>query len=493
MYSVERDYEEFERDGSVIHHDISGNQDNPHDDEPSFYSPEPEAVVAQQSSSNSATDDEGPPTPKVEAAIMTSTPRISGGSDSEGHVSLPELSLIDDVDFQSGLASYLTSSSTPPPPPPEKDWLNTDPPKAVKKLDLECVHELLQRDATPDSQTPTSEQEIEEPGTPDSVLHYPVAPYTAERGESPSIPEPVATIKAPGTGLKTRPSATPADIATLAAARRQVSGQMPPPIPDKSPKRLSMSLEPDGQHSEDTQVNKENDETLPSPTWRRQSFKPLDIAETSFGEDISFGLDKEFDRVIESSKVDGDPFHTYAQIPKDTNPDSTFQLFLANLTPRSKKGYIMRQNTKVVVAKRNFSNESGAPVSPTFERRPSSAHSPIRSAGNSPRKSSHERSKSWTTEPWNGKVRRKSIRTASGSKKPLPSGPVPPLPGQESAVSVGLDTVMEDQIMAHSDDFGDDVERGRLFVKVVGVKELDLPLPQSKLSKYVRGKSELMW
>ena len=58
---------------------------------------------------------------------------------------------------------------------------------------------------------------------------------------------------------------------------------------------------------------------------------------------------------------------------------------------------------------------------------------------------------------------------------------MPPLPGQESAVT-GLGTVVEDQIMSHGQDydFEDGAERGRLFVKVVGVKELDLPLPQSK-------------
>ncbi len=38
---------------------------------------------------------------------------------------------------------------------------------------------------------------------------------------------------------------------------------------------------------------------------RRESFKPkLDLPEESIADDLSLGLDKEFDRVIESSKVD---------------------------------------------------------------------------------------------------------------------------------------------------------------------------------------------
>jgi hypothetical protein len=113
---------------------------------------------------------------------------------------------------------------------------------------------------------------------------------------------------------------------------------------------------------------------------------------------------------------------------------------------------------------------------------PSESTNGTRSAGSSPRKGSHERTKSWTTEPWNGKARRKSIRTTSGSKV-VPSGPVPPMPNQESVVTGGLDTVVEDQIMSSGDAddmFAETAERGRLFVKVVGVKDLDLPLPSSK-------------
>jgi hypothetical protein len=447
MKSEEPNDDQYTREGSVIRHDMSGvDAGAEQDDAESCYSNHEHDEVVKHASSGSGSDDDGPPTPTQADVVKTSTPRISGD-----HMNLPEFSsFIDDADFQSGLASYLSTSETPPPQVPEKDTQDARATLPSQKLDLSSVHQYFQRDASANNQTPepTAEDDLVEPGTPDSVLHHPIAPFASPGRESPNIPEHVATVKAPGGKLKVRPSATPADIASMAATRRQVSGQHPPPIPDKSPKRHSMSLEPEAQVGE---VAKENNDVPSSPTKRRQSFRKLDIPDTSFGDDISFGLDEEFDRVIESSK----------------------------------KGYLMRQNTKVVVAKRNFSNESGDAPAPTLER-PSSAHnSGTRSAGNSPRKGSHERAKSWTTEPWNGKVRRKSIRSTSGGKNPVPSGPVPPMPGQESAVTAGLDTVLEDQIMASTDAddmMGDGVERGRLFVKVVGVKDLDLPLPQSKFS-----------
>jgi hypothetical protein len=50
------------------------------------------------------------------------------------------------------------------------------------------------------------------------------------------------------------------------------------------------------------------------------------------------------------------------------------------------------------------------------------------------------------------------------------------MPGQESAVAGGLGAVAEQEV----DEFEDGQERGRLFVKVVGVKDLDLPLPKSE-------------
>lgn len=133
----------------------------------------------------------------------------------------------------------------------------------------------------------------------------------------------------------------------------------------------------------------------------------------------------------------------------------------------------MRQNTKVVVASSN-TNE------PTVENADSQgpAARGTRSAGNSPRKPSQQ---TWTTEPWNGKIRRKSIRQSIGTQqRKAVGGPAPPLPGQQSNVANGLDSVAEDRSAYATDDFEEGGERGRLFVKVIGVKDLDLPLPRGE-------------
>jgi hypothetical protein len=95
-----------------------------------------------------------------------------------------------------------------------------------------------------------------------------------------------------------------------------------------------------------------------------------------------------------------------------------------------------------------------------------------RSAGNSPVKAA--RPQSWTVEPWSGGQRKRSIR-----KRVPVTGPVPPLPGQESnAATLGQ---VHEEDMAVEMATEESGERGRLFVKVMGVKDLDLPIPKSKI------------
>jgi hypothetical protein len=72
-------------------------------------------------------------------------------------------------------------------------------------------------------------------------------------------------------------------------------------------------------------------------------------------------------------------------------------------------------------------------------------------------------------------------------KKPV-SGAVPPLPGQESNVQEAQASIDECEALAR-DSFEEGEERGRLFVKVVGIKYLDLPLPRGKQS----GRRFLVW
>ena len=132
----------------------------------------------------------------------------------------------------------------------------------------------------------------------------------------------------------------------------------------------------------------------------------------------------------------------------------------------------MRQNTKVVIAS-SASHDSSTDANELRD----SAMRGTKSAGNSPRKSAQ--SQPWTTEPWNGKVRRKSLRLSAGSfQKKVTSGPTPPLPGQSSNVVNGPGSVPESGTVADSDLSNNIRERGLLFVKVVRVKDLDLPLPK---------------
>ncbi len=80
-----------------------------------------------------------------------------------------------------------------------------------------------------------------------------------------------------------------------------------------------------------------------------------------------------------------------------------------------------------------------------------------------------------TWSSWDSKVRRKSIKDTSASPRKRPAeGPVPPLPGKESNVFRGPEMVVEAPPVVEEVEAGG--ERGRLFVKVVGVKDLDLPL-----------------
>ncbi|KAF1809171.1 DUF1709-domain-containing protein [Eremomyces bilateralis CBS 781.70] len=389
-------------------------------------------------------------------------------------VGLPEFSsMLDDEDFKTRLSSFVSTQ-------PEEPIAATKPPLTETKPEI-------QRPVTPEQEL---DEDEEDPGTPGSIIHHPPTIVEPVRDYSPSVPEPIATIKAPGGRLKTRASATPADLAAMAQQRRIVSGERPPPIPEKSSKRLSMSVEP-----EDTQ----SDSGIRRSASLKKKLDILNVPVAGLGDEL--GLDKEFDRLLEASKVDlalssGSslyPLPSQAQFPPQYQQEaesglcgtaehpsgSTFtsqqpslansatsQSWInANFTLRKQKGYLMRQNTKVVVASsRQFSDE-----------KPSTAPSDGDISGSKP----------WTTEAWNGKMRRKSIRTTSGgSPKKSLNSPVPPLPGQESAVSgaQGLGIVMEDNAM---DCFDDETgERGRLFVKVLGLKDLGMPLPSNERTNF---------
>lgn len=363
-------------------------------------------------------------------------------------------------------------------------------------LDMSAIRETLQRPATPEKD---DEQPISEPSTPGSVIHHPVEEEDDDGYVSPdeSVPPPVATVKARGASLKTRPSLTPADLESMAATRRKISGSHAPPVPSLDRPTSNDSQQPP---PENKQQESENDSTKlapPSPnkdvTQRQSSLMKLDIPFSIQEESLGFGLDKEFDRVMENQKVAFNlalakcssfrplPGAHTQQDPVMSTSGPKDPVFLthaysgisANSPIPKQRGYLMRQNTKVIVASsHNEEDTATTPGEAAAEARLS------RTPGNTTRKPSQQ---TWTTVPWNSGRRRSSIRTASGipKKKPVP-GSVPPLPGQESNVQEAT-APAEDAEPVLNEALAEGEERGRLFVKVVGIKYLDLPLPKGML------------
>lgn len=311
-----------------------------------------------------------------------------------------------DQEFTSGLQSFMLEN-----------------PRDAEAPKMADAHAFLQRPYTPDQPMSKPEydgsgwgepdEEFDEPGTPESVIHHPMLDDSPR--ESPAVPEREATIKsASGSKLKTRPSATPSDLMAMREARRQVSREIPdiPPIPERHRNRISRDM--DAEHL--TSSTASDDFLERHPSFKNRSLT-LDL-------DLGLSLDQDFERVIEAQK----------------------------------RGYLMRQNTKLVAA----SDKDGDDI-----------RGGSRSVGNSPVKQS--RPQSWTVEPWNGQVRKKSIRKRHG---PSMSGPAPPLPGQESNATALNPLAEEDMNVEMAGE--ESGERGRLFVKVMGVKDLDLPIPKNE-------------
>ncbi|KAK4237060.1 cell division protein anillin-domain-containing protein [Achaetomium macrosporum] len=425
------------------------------DDSASQYSSDDDEV---QRNKEGDRGDDHAPTPRVasptnEAAVAT--------QETEAPTSPELLDRAEESDFSKSFESCILapkSEEAEVAPEPEK------PSTADAQADL-------QRPFTPEEQLTRSlskpeydgsgwgepEDEFDEPGTPESVIHRPMPDSEDEAArQSPAIPEQLATIKsASGSKLKTRPSATPSDIAAMREARRQVSREVPdiPPIPERHRSRIA--------RDKDAELSETSSDFLERhPSFKKRSLT-LDL-------DLGLSLDQDFDRVIEAQKV---AFHQFSSLPPSTTSASLFpydqghsqretQLqtntnnLSTNISLRKQRGYLMRQNTKVVTASDKDVDDLRA----------------CRSAGNSPVKQA--RPQSWTVEPWSG-VRKRSLRT----RVPV-TGPVPPLPGQESN-AVAPSQVREEDLGVEmaTEDSG---ERGRLFVKVMGVKDLDLPIPKNE-------------
>ena len=466
------------------------------DDDESHYSVDSKMELPQPERQDPHEEDEGPPTPKVTAASEESQQL---GRKNSHRMSLPQFAaLLGEQDFDFGMESFMTDAQpaeqepTKPEVSSASSWTPSPPSSQALAKDVPAKSLDVHRPMTPEAQLDPPRlpgqwrDSMDEPRTPDSVIRHPVA--EPPKPESPGIPEPVATIKASGSKLKTRQSATPADIRLMAEVRRQVSGEIPavPKIPESITGRPSIVAETDEGPADECHSLHGSDTTGDlKPTKRKSSLVTLDIPVD--GQEEGLGIENEFDRLLEAQKVE---YHFPDTQSEHLSWSPTCEGYTAsqksrlikeryaNLSPRKQKGYLMRQNTKVIVAS-SASHESAT----ESKDEEASVTRGTRSAGNSPRKASQ--TQTWTTEPWNGKVRRKSIRKSGGVPSKVTSGPVPPLPGHHSNVASGLDSVAEDEAIVNLDEIGDDGERGRLFVKVVRVKDLGLPLPKGKLGSVV--------
>lgn len=496
--------DDYERQSSVIHTRDFEDDSQADDDESRYSSPMSVLISERPDESENAIPLEHEHSFTRDEAFAT--PIGNAQAEESSSMGLP-LSFLETDDFDFGLKDYM-APTTPVMPKPEEQDKNSvlEPPELLRPGT--ATEDEGEREGSVDSEHTIGRESF------GSVIHGSMIDMSPPPEEGPIIPERKATIRTQGK-LKARPSGTPADLEAMKAQRRHVSQEVPA-IPDRffpefsaqtnehassdeEEEDDSQSLSSDEQSEpapieehlheqpkdeqeteislqEDTSLSKDvgPDEEVPitdalpeKEEKRRQSRKmklDLDFPPNSFDDDMGLGLDAEFDRVIESQKVSLHACHV-------THMLTTIQ-----------KGYLMRQNTKVIVASnRNFSDELQRPLSPNAQANPSTAGS---RGMRSPRKSSAGE-KFLTTEPWNGKTRRKSSRRSSGRKSNI-GGPAPPLPGHESSLGV------VDEYMT-TDEAGDGEERGRLFVKVVGVKELDLPLPRSKYLCKVNVEHKLTW
>jgi hypothetical protein len=523
--------DDYARDSSVLRHDVPrDSEDVEYRDSESRYSsiePDVESTMIQTTTHQQTTleyEDGTKETLQEAMELLTvkdyteskESTKQGAPASSGAFLGLPQYLSTDDYDF--GMKEYTT-------PPLASSASETS---AEWKLNINTMPELQ----PPIQYGTTFEQpkgaDVSPPRTPDSIIHHddgevsPIEEAEERRVSDPAVPERNSSIKTGGK-LKSRKSHTLADLETMAEQRRLVSIEqksMPvPSIPEKYREEAAQAgadSRPMSQNSSASQLDnseKPKERRKPRKSGGRMDLDlGLDTSSFSIGDHDGLGLDSEFDRVIEGSKVCPPAFPppqyarfdaanavhglqqqqksqfyvNYTFSPSPYSPHS-YASAGANVSTRTKKGYLMRQNTKVVVAStRNFSGDSNdtaksgeQPMSPTADTRPKSKGSPKKNE--SPRKPSNEQV--LKTEPWNGKARRQSIRNASAMKQQRfrTNEPAPPMPGQESAVMSGA--IMDEDYAAGTadleEDVGEGVERGRLFVKVVGVKDLDLPMPNN--------------
>ena len=293
-------------------------------DDESHYSEDLKGTFEVTQKIRSPTDDEGPPTPRANESIKG---KVRSENENEERMSLPQFaSFLSDQDFGLGMESFLTPSPGLEHDPMKQLHTTADPftagfTQTYRESEFEnkehpsaSPKRSFERPATPVEQLqpphfPLNGPEIDACGTPDSVIRRSIEDEPAM--ESPVVPEPVATIKSSGSRLKTRPSATPADIQTMAETRRQVSGESTRSS-QAHPKHMSRpSVVAEGDETNESvpatlAIGHESIHDGLKQPKRKSSLIPLDVpVEGSAG--LGFGIESEFDRVIEAQKVMSDP------------------------------------------------------------------------------------------------------------------------------------------------------------------------------------------
>lgn len=451
--------------------------------------------------------EEGQDTPKARS------PTRELISQAENRMSLPEFTDFGNASgFDVGFGSYLANND-------EKAKPNHGATQSTDLPDLAALRQSIQRSYTPEIQhrqyqAPLSAA-VEEavPGSPGSVVRHSNRHSNVPLNDGSDMSD----TKSAAHDDSDR-SVSPSESGSVVVHDKEPS-PVSPISAEFEDKPDSLSADPVNSTRMEEQQTQTSHKILESN--RVSSLVQLDIPHDSLDEGLGLGLEKEFDRVVEAQKVEFElslqrlyyPFNgrfpsvefPCPRDPRIENPmdnipalprpreartpigraispsHSVSEDSFANRAGRQQRGYLMRQNTKIVYASEHISqDESRSPELPGVQGDSFGSRVPDANlVQTSPRKSSQP---TWTAEPWNGKMRRKSIRVGGEkamSKRKQMEGPVPPLPGQMSNAQETLDVVAEDEI-AEDEEWEDGAERGRLFVKVVGVKDLQMPFPQRK-------------
>jgi len=249
------------------------------------------------------------PVESRDVSKSTATTSASHSQSQDTQVSLPDFTSFlagDDLDF--GLRSYLSAS------PEDRPTPSMSIEEHAPKVDAPSSSTAYHLQPPPTLASKASFESVAE-----SVIHHSITSDSeSERSESPEVPEPVATIKATGMKLKTRVSSTPADIAAMAATRRLVSGEIKLPVVDDEEEEEAdvdeeNFIEADPHHemesddgSEDGIGDDLNMVESEQPKIRKPSMKmKLELPIEGDSNDFSFGLDEEFERVMDNQKVSG--------------------------------------------------------------------------------------------------------------------------------------------------------------------------------------------